>query len=125
MDASFQNINAVLPHIKAGKLKALAITSEKRSPLLPEVPTFSEGGVKNAEVYSWQAVVAPKGLPPAVRAQLHAAITASLNDAPLKQQFTSLGFEIIGNTPEQFAAFQQREFARWKTVIETGKISAD
>jgi tripartite-type tricarboxylate transporter receptor subunit TctC len=125
VDASFQNINAVLPHIKAGKLKALVITSEKRSPLLPDVPTFAEAGVKNAEVYSWQAIVAPRGLPPAVRAQLHTAIVASLNDAALKAQFTSLGFEIIGNTPEQFAAYQAKEYARWKTVIETGKIAAD
>lgn len=125
VDASFQNINAVIAHIKAGKLKALAITSEKRSPLIPDVPTLNESGVKNADVYSWQAIVAPKGLPPGLRAQLNTAIVAALNDATLKQQFVSLGFEVIGNTPEQFAAFQQKEFARWKAVIETGKISAD
>jgi tripartite-type tricarboxylate transporter receptor subunit TctC len=125
VDASFQNINAVLQHIKGGKLKALAITSDKRSPLLPEVPTMAEAGVKNVEVYSWQAVVAPKGLPPAVRNSIHAAIVGGLNDPQVRQQFVSVGFEIVANTPEQFTAFQQREFARWKTVIETGKITAD
>lgn len=125
VDASFQNINAVVQHIKAGKLKALAITSEKRSPLLPDVPTMAEAGVKNVEVYSWQAVVAPKGLSADVRGKVHAAIVAGINDPQVRQQFVAVGFEIVANTPEQFAAFQQREFARWKTVIETGKITAD
>ena len=125
VNASFQNINAVLPHIKAGKLNALAITSEKRSALLPDVPTMAEAGVKNVDVYSWQAVVGPKGLPADVRAKLNAAIVGALNDPQIKQQFTALGFEIIANTPEQFAAFQAKEFARWKQVIEAGKISID
>ncbi|UUZ65465.1 tripartite tricarboxylate transporter substrate binding protein [Polaromonas sp. P1-6] len=125
VDASFQNINAVVQHIKSGKLRALAITSEKRSAVLPEVPTFAEAGVKNLQVYSWQAVVAPKGLPADVRNKAHAAIVAALNDPQVKQQFVSVGFEVVGNTPAQFAAFQQQEFARWRTVIETGKITAD
>jgi tripartite-type tricarboxylate transporter receptor subunit TctC len=123
--ASFQNINAVIGHITAGKLRALAITSEKRSPLLPNVPTLAEAGVKGADVYSWQAVVAPKGLPADVRAKLHDAVVAALNDPQVRQRFTSIGFEVVANTPEQFAAFQQKESARWKTVIETGKITAD
>jgi len=123
--ASFQNINAVIGHITAGKLRALAITSEKRSPLLPNVPTLAEAGVKGADVYSWQAVVAPKGLPADVRAKLHDAVVAALNDPQVRQRFTSIGFEVVANTPEQFAAFQQKESARWKTVIDTGKITAD
>ncbi|OOG43845.1 tripartite tricarboxylate transporter substrate binding protein [Polaromonas sp. A23] len=125
VDASFQNINAVIPHIKSGKLRALAITSEKRSTLLPDVPTLGESGLKGLVVYSWQAVVAPKGLPADVRSKAHAAIVAALNDPQLRQQFTSVGFEIVANTPAQFASFQQQEFARWKKVIETGKISID
>ncbi len=125
VDASFQNINAVVQHIKSGKLKALAITSQKRSAILPDVPTFGEAGVKGLEVYSWQAVVAPKGLPADVRNKAHAAVIAALNDPQVKQQFVSVGFEIVGNTPAQFAAFQQQEFARWKKVIDTGKITAD
>jgi len=125
VDASFQNINVVVQHVNAGKLRALAVTGDKRSALLPQVPTLSEAGVKGADVYSWQAVAAPKGLPTDVKAKLHTAMVAALNDAAVKPKLNELGFEIVANTPEQFAQFQASENARWKTVIETGKITAD
>ena len=125
VDASFQNVNAVLSHINAGKLRALAVTGDKRAAVLPNVPTLAEAGVKNVDVYSWQAVVAPKGVPADIRAKLQASIVAALQDPQIHQRFVDLGFEIVGNTPEQFAAFQAQEFKRWKQVIETGKITAD
>ncbi len=125
VDASFQNINAVAQYIKGGKMRALAITSPKRSPVLPDVPTLAETGVNGVEVTSWQAVVAPKGLPVAVRDKAHAAFVEALNDPKVKEQFTAIGFEMVTNTPAQFAAFQQQEYARWKKVIETGKIFID
>jgi tripartite-type tricarboxylate transporter receptor subunit TctC len=125
VDASFMNINTGFTNIKAGKLRALAITSAKRSPLLPEVPTLEELGVKGAMVYSWQAFAAPKGLPADIKARLHGALVAALNDPQVKGKLLDLGFEIVANTPEQFTAFQASEFARWKTVIEVGKITAD
>ena len=124
-DASFQNINAVIQHIRGGKLRAIAITSAKRSPLLPEVPTLAEAGVHNVEVYSWQAVLAPMGVPADVKNKMHAALVAALNSPDIKQQFADLGFEIVANTPAQFAAYQAQEYARWKKVIETGKITAE
>ncbi|VFR41324.1 Tricarboxylate transport protein TctC [plant metagenome] len=122
---SFQNINAVIPHIQAGKLRAIAVTGSQRSPLLPNVPTMAEGGVKNAEVYSWQAVAAPKGLPADVRARLNKDIVAIVNDPSVKPKLLEVGFEIVGNTPAEFEAFQQKELARWKHVIETGNITAN
>ena len=125
VDAGFMNINSVIQHINAGKLRAVAVTGDKRSTLLPNVPTLAESGVKNVDVYSWQAVVAPKGLPADVRGKLHEGLVAALNDAAVKPKLTEVGFEIVGNTPEQFAKFQAQEFARWKQVIETGKITAD
>jgi tripartite-type tricarboxylate transporter receptor subunit TctC len=125
VDATFMNINTGISNIRAGKLRALAITSAKRSPLLPDVPTMDEAGVKNFQVYSWQAVAAPKGLPADIKANLHAAIVAALNDPQVKPKLLELGFEIVGDTPEHFTAFQASEFARWKEVIEVGKITAD
>ncbi|APW39247.1 LacI family transcriptional regulator [Rhodoferax koreense] len=125
VDASFQNVNAVLQYIKGGKMRPLAVTSAKRSPVLPDVPTMAEAGVKNVEVTSWQAIVAPKGLPPAVREKAHAAFVEALNSPKVKDQFTSIGFEMVTNTAAEFATFQQQEYARWKKVIETGKITIE
>ena len=125
VEATFMNINTGITNIKAGKLRALAITSAKRSPLLPDVPSMEELGINGVTVYSWQAVAAPKGLPADIKAKLHQAIVAALNDPATKTKLLDLGFEIVGNTPEQFTAFQASEFARWKRVIEVGKITAD
>jgi tripartite-type tricarboxylate transporter receptor subunit TctC len=124
-DASFQNINAVINHIKAGKLKALAITSEKRSPLLPQVPTLDESGIKDVNVYSWQGIAAPKGLPADVKTKLHGAIVGSINNPEVKKQLTDQGFEVVADSPEDFTRFQAQELARWKQVIEVGKIAVD
>ena len=125
VDAAFVNINGIIQHVKAGKVRALAISSEKRSPLMPDVPTLQEQGVRGAEVQSWQAVAAPKGLPADVRAKLHAAIVSSLNDPAVKEKLLAQGFEIVANTPEQFGRFQASEYAKWKSLIETRKITAD
>jgi len=125
VDASFMNVNTALPNLRAGKLRALAITSSKRSPLLPEVPTMEELGYKGATVYSWQAVALPKGVPAELRTRLHEAVVSILNEPAVKQPLLDVGFELVGNTPEQFTEFQAREHARWKQVIELGKISAD
>jgi tripartite-type tricarboxylate transporter receptor subunit TctC len=125
VDATFMNINTGLPQVKSGKLRALAITSSKRSALLPDVPTMEELGFKGVTVYSWQAFAAPKGLPADIKARFREAVIAGLNDPVVKPKLLELGFEIVGNTPEQFTAFQAAEFARWKKVIEVGKITAD
>ena len=125
VDASFMNINTAMPQIIAGKLRALSITSAKRSPLLPQVPTLEELGIKEANVNSWQAVAAPRGLPADIKNRLHAAIVAALNDPQVKPKLLELGFEIVANTPEQFTAFQAAEFARWKKLIEARNIKPD
>ena len=125
VDASFQNINAVIQHVRSGKLRAIAITSDKRSPLLTTIPTLTESGITGANVYSWQAIAGPKGLPGDIKTKLSSALTAALSDKGIKDRFTDVGFEIVASTPEQFASFQATEFSRWKKIIETRGISAD
>lgn len=125
VDAAFVNINSIIQHIKGGKVRALAVSSEKRNPLLADVPTLQEQGVKGAEVQSWQAIAAPKGIPNDVKAKLHAAIVSSMNAPDVKEKLLAQGFEIVANTPEQFARYQATEFAKWKQLIETRKITAD
>ena len=124
-EVSFQNLNNVIQHIKTGKLRALATTSEKRSPLLPDVPTMVELGYKDMVVTSWQAFAAPKGLPAEVKKALHGAMDAALKDPETAKKLTDPGFEIISSTPEEFARFLQAELAKWKTVIEVGNITLD
>jgi tripartite-type tricarboxylate transporter receptor subunit TctC len=124
-DVSFVNINVALGHIKAGKLKALAVTGDKRSAALPNVPTLAEAGVKGVDIYSWQAIAAPKGLPKDVKAKLHVALVGALNEPELKAKLIEQGFEVVANTPEQFAKFQAEELARWRQVIEIGKIEIE
>ena len=125
VDSSFMNINTAMPQIQAGKLRALVITSARRSPLLPQVPTLEESGVREANVQSWQAIAGPRSLPADVKARIHAAIVAGLNDAGVRPRLLELGFEIVANTPEQFAAFQAAEFARWQQLITSRNIKAD
>ncbi len=125
VDATFLNINTGISNIKGGKLRALAVTGNQRAALLPDVPTLEESGIQGATVYSWQAFAAPKGLPADIKQKLHAALLEGLNDPSVRPRLLELGFEIVGNTPEQFSAFQAAEFARWKKVIEVGKITAD
>lgn len=120
---SFQNVNAVLAHIRAGKLKALAVTGHERSAVLPDVPTLAEVGVPDLEVYSWQAMAAPKGLPADLRDKLNQALARGLRQPAVKDKLTELGFEVVGDTPEQFRQFQLQELARWKRVIETAHIT--
>ena len=124
-DVSFVNINAALPYIKTGKLKALAVTGEHRAAILPKLPTLTESGIPGVEIYSWQGIAAPKGLPKDVKARLHGAIVAALNEPDLKSRLVEQGFEVVANTPEQFEQFLASEQARWKNVIEVGKITLD
>ena len=124
-NVSFQNLGAIAQQVRAGKLKALAVTSATRAPALPNVPTLAEAGVKDLEVYSWQAAAAPKGLPPAVKAKLEADITAAAKAPEVTEQFEKIGFDVVATTGAQFDSFLAGEIARWKQVIETGKITAE
>lgn len=122
-DVSFQNLGAVTNHIKAGKLKVLGVTADARNPVFPDVPTMKEAGINGLEVYSWQAAAAPKGLPADVKARLSKELTAALNDPAIKAKFNDIGFEVVANSPEDFAKFQAAEEARWREVVKAGNVA--
>jgi tripartite-type tricarboxylate transporter receptor subunit TctC len=121
-DASFQNLGSITQHVKAGKMKLLAVTGSARDPSVPNVPTLTEAGVPGIEVYSWQAFVAPKGLPANVKARLQPALIAAIKHPDTVKKFNDIGFEVVGNSPEEFDRFLTAELARWKQVIDQGGI---
>ena len=86
---------------------------------------MAEAGVKGLEVYSWQGIAAPKGLPADVSVNLHAALTAALNDPGVKKRLDDIGFDVVANSATEFAEFQAAEMARWKSVIDAAGIKAD
>ncbi|MCX7174733.1 MAG: tripartite tricarboxylate transporter substrate binding protein [Proteobacteria bacterium] len=124
-DVSFQNLNNISAHVKAGKLRALAMTGDKRSSLMPDVPTMAEAGVKDMVIWSWQALAAPKGLPANVKTALLGAMSSALKDPDVVKRLVDPGFEIWASTPQEFATYLDQELARWKQVIETGRITLD
>ncbi len=124
-NVSFQNLGSISQHVKAGRLKALAVTSEGRVSTLPEVPSSAEAGVKDLVVYSWQAAAGPKGLPASVKAKLEAEFVASANSPDVRAKFEGIGFDVVASNSEQFAKFLAGEIARWKSVVEGGKIAVD
>ena len=125
VDFFMTNINAVLPQIRAGKLYPIAITADKRSQALPEVPTFGEAGVQGMEVYGWQGLTAAKGLPLDVKKKLSDAAIQAMQDPATVKKLQDLGITIVANTPEEFTRFVVTENQRWKNLITTRKISVD
>jgi tripartite-type tricarboxylate transporter receptor subunit TctC len=108
-------------HIKAGKLRALAVTGAHRSPLLPDVPTVMESGVPNYEAYVWMGLLAPKGTPPPIVERLNREVLAVLREDDVKRYMAGAGIEIVGSTPAEFGTFFRAEKELWANVIrETG-----
>jgi len=124
-NVSFQNLGSVANHLKAGKLKLVAVASDKRIPEFPDTPTLAEAGVRGVEVFSWQAVAAPKGLPADARAKLEAAVLAALKEPTTTKRLNEIGFDVVANSSSQFGDFLTAEIARWREVVTTGKISLD
>ena len=125
IEASFQNFGTVVPYIKAGKMKALAVTSRARMPQLPEVPTVIESGLAGFEVTSWQAVAAPKGTPKDIIAKLNADIAKGFRAPDISKRFGDQGLDIVVNSPEQANAFFSQEIARWAKVVKASGASVD
>ena len=119
VDLQFENSGAIVPHVKAGRVRALAVSTAKRSPALPEVPTVAEAGVASFEVTTWSGFVGPAGLPKEVIARLNAELNRALSLPSVIEKFTSLGYETVKTTPEQFDALIQKEAVRWSGVVRS------
>ena len=122
---SFETVTVALPQIKAGKVKAVAVTSAKRSAQLPDVPTLAESGVPGFDVSSWQALYLPAGTPLAIVAKLNAEVQKIVAQPEVKAKMESLGLEYAPNSPAQFTEFQKAEQARWAKVIKDGNVKPD
>jgi tripartite-type tricarboxylate transporter receptor subunit TctC len=121
----FDNIVALMPHFKSGKLRPLAVSSAKRHPLLPDVPSISEAGVKDFEAVAWFGFLAPHGTPKDVIARLNAEIVKVLAIPEIRQRLIEGGSEVIGNSPEAADKFLQSEIARWGAVVKAANVHAD
>jgi len=122
---SFQNLGSIAPHIRDGRVKAILTTAETRNPVLPEAPTAIESGLADFVVYSWQALGGPPGMTASLAAQVHAACAAALRQPETSKRLTDLGFDIVASTPAEFSAFQRGEIARWKDVVQKGRIAPE
>ena len=122
---SFGSMAPAVPHVKDGTLRALAVTTKTRSPALPEVPTMAESGYPEVEGESWFAVVVPAGTPKDIIALLQREIVASIAMPDMKERLATLGYEPVGNAPEQCAALLRSELERWGKVIRAAGIRAD
>ena len=121
----FDQMYSAMPSIKAGKLRPIAITSEKRSPLLPDVPSFTEMGLPKVKVLNWQGLVAPKGTPKAIIDKLNAAANEVLKDPKLRALMLEQGNEMGGGTPEEFNALIKSEAAKWSVVVKVANIKPE
>jgi tripartite-type tricarboxylate transporter receptor subunit TctC len=117
--------NVVVPHMKAGHLKALAVTSNRRSVAFPAVPTFAEAGIQGMEITGWQGVVAPAGTPPDIITKLNAAFAKVQEMPEARKEFENVGAMVESGTPEEFASFIKAEHERWGKVIREGEIRLD
>ena len=121
----FDQMYSAMPGIKADKLRAIAITSKKRSPLLPNLPTFAEAGYPKVEVLNWQGLIAPKGTPKAIIDTLNSAANEVLKDPQLRELMLSQGNEIGSGTPADFAALIKSEAAKWSAVVKIANIKPE
>ncbi len=125
IQAAFPSIISVLPHLKTGKLRALAVTSAKRASSLPEIPSLQESGIPGIDVSQWYGLFAPAGTPKPVIDRIHREVVDILKTAEMHKRMAGDGADGVGSTPAEFAAYVKVESARWAEVIQKSNIKAD
>ncbi len=121
----FGTMPSTLGHVNSKRLKALAVTSDKRSPAAPMVPTIAESGVPGYEMTSWVGIMLPAGVPPAIAGRLHQEAGKAVQSAEMRERLTGEGYEIVMSTPEQMSQRMQAEATKWAQVIKAARITAD
>jgi tripartite-type tricarboxylate transporter receptor subunit TctC len=121
----FPTLQSVMPHIKAGRLRVLAVTGEKQSGALPGVPTMAEAGTPGVVAVAWFGVHAPAATPSAVKMRVHAEIVKALQDSTVRSRFTNEGADIVGSTPQEFTRFISTEISKWTKVVKLAGIKAE
>jgi tripartite-type tricarboxylate transporter receptor subunit TctC len=125
IDAMFAIIPAVLPHVRAGKMKGLAVTGLKRSELAREIPSVAELGLAQLESLAWNGLLAPSGTPPAVITRLSAETVAGMRHPQTREALGRLGFDVIASSPEEFSRWIRAESEKWSKIIRASGASAD
>jgi tripartite-type tricarboxylate transporter receptor subunit TctC len=125
VSVGFATMPSVIPHVKAGKLRALAVTTAQRSPSFPQLPTISEAGVPGYDAGSWYGLLVPAGTPKEVVARLNAETVKLLKLPEVKGRLDSAGFEVLVSTPEEYAAFTRNEIEKWAKVVKASGARAD
>jgi tripartite-type tricarboxylate transporter receptor subunit TctC len=125
VQVTYASVASVLRFVQAGRLRALGVTSKKRSSQMPEVPTLVEAGLADFELTSWYGLLAPAGTPPAVIAKIHADVTSALSNPEVQKSFTVQGLDRAGGTPQEFAAYIRAEAAKFARIAKAGNISVE
>ena len=121
----FTDMLITLPHVKSGRLRALAVTGAQRSGLVPELPTIAESGLAGYAVTAWFGLLAPRATPPEIIARINAEILKGFRTPQIKDRFAPLGADPVGNTPVEFAAFLKAEMTKWAKLVKTAGIRAE
>ena len=121
----FPNVATATAHVRAGRLRALAVTTKSHTPIAPDLPTISEAGVPGYDVSSWYGLLAPAGTPPAIVARLQREVARVMRVPDVAEKLTSQGLDIVGSTPEEFAALVKTEIVKWAKVVKASGARAD
>jgi tripartite-type tricarboxylate transporter receptor subunit TctC len=125
IDLSFATMPSAMAHVRSGKLRGIAVTSTKRSALVPDVPTVAESGLPGYEMVAWQGLLAPRATPPALIQLLNREMVSIVSQPEVRKQLSAEGGEPIGNTPDEFARWLKAEIAKWTKVVKEANIRAE
>jgi tripartite-type tricarboxylate transporter receptor subunit TctC len=125
IEVLFHNAPVLLPHLKSGGLRGIAITSAKRSPAVPELPTMAEAGVAGFEITAWFGFMAPRGTPQAIIEKIHADVARIVASPDIRERILAQASEPVGNSPEEYAAFINEEIIKWRAVIKQANMKAE